>query len=458
MPPSGSHGHEGRHAFSDPRPPFSDRDSPDTPGVSGESWSLSRGGVDVTACQTRRIAWVDASAGAAGDMLLAALFDVGVDPDVMATAAAAVAPVELHFWHELRQGFRVARAEVTAGREERAHPPHRTWHDIRGMLDAADLDDTTRTSAHRVFERMAIAEGGVHGTSAQDVQFHEVGAHDSIGDVVGVCAGFAALDAELHVGRISLGGGTAQTSHGPIPVPGPAVLRLLQGSGALACGGPVESELCTPTGAALLTTLGVGFGDLPAMSVTATGTSAGSRELPGYAGTLRLVVGDAVSDARGPDAEAAVVLETNVDDLDPRLWPGVLATLLRAGASDAWLTPILMKKGRPAHTLHVLCPDETDVRQRLSQIVFRETSAIGLRALPAAKTALRRRETTVDVGGRPVRVKLAVLDGVVVNAQPEYDDVAAAAEALEQPAKVVLARATAAAENHMTGTDEGKPA
>jgi uncharacterized protein (TIGR00299 family) protein len=392
-----------------------------------------------------RLAWVDGSAGAAGDMLLAALFDAGVDADVMAGAAAAVAPVELRFWHEVRHGFRVARAEVSAGPAERdGHAPHRTWRDIRAMLDAAGLDEGTRASAHRVFERLAVAEGAVHGTPAEDVTFHEVGAHDSIGDIVGVCAGFAALGAQLHVGRIALGGGTAQTSHGPIPVPGPAVLRLLEGSGALASGGPVDVELCTPTGAALLTSLASAFGPMPAMSVTATGTSAGSRVVPGHAGALRLVVGETAEVVTGPDDEPAVVLETNVDDLDPRLWPRVLAALLAAGASDAWLTPILMKKGRPAHTLHVLCRNETVLRQRLSQIVFRETPAIGLRTTVVTKSALQRHETTVDVGGRAVRVKLAVLDGTVVNAQPEYDDVTAAAEALGLPAKVVLARATAA--------------
>lgn len=406
-----------------------------------------------------RLAWVDGSAGAAGDMLLAALVDAGVDADVMARAAAAVAPVELRFWHEVRHGFQVARAEVTAGESERdGHAPHRTWRDIRSMLDAADpadLDDTTRASAHRVFERLAAAEAAVHGTSPEEVHFHEVGAHDAIGDIVGVCAGFTALGAQLHVGPISLGGGTARTSHGPIPVPGPAVLRLLEGSGAVAVGGPVDVELCTPTGAALLTTLASAFGPMPAMSVTSTGTSAGSRTVPGHAGALRLVVGDAVGAAgEGPDDEAAVVLETNVDDLDPRLWPQVLSTLLAAGASDAWLTPILMKKGRPAHTLHVLCPADTTVRHRIRSIVFRETSAIGLRTTTVAKTALSRQETTVDVGGRAVRVKLALLDGSVVNAQPEYDDVAAAATTLGLPAKVVLTRATAAAASHL---DRGAP-
>lgn len=397
----------------------------------------------------RRVAWVDASAGAAGDMLLAALFDAGVEADVMARAAAAVAPVELRFWHETRQGFRVARAEVVPAPEERhGNAPHRTWQAIRTMLDDACLDETTRASAHHVFERLARVEGTVHGHSADDVHFHEVGAHDSIGDVVGACAGFAALGAELHVGHIALGGGTAQTSHGPIPVPGPAVLGLLQGTGAIAAGGPVESELCTPTGAALLTTLASAFGPMPPMSVTAIGTSAGSRELPGHAGTLRLVVGESTP-APGTGDETAFVLETNVDDLDPRLWPRVLARLLEAGASDAWLTPILMKKGRPAHTLHVLCPEETGVRQRLRDIIFHETSAIGLRCTTVAKTALRREVVEVDVGGRTVRVKLAVLDGTVVNAQPEHDDVIAAADVLHLPAKVVLARATAAAADHL---------
>jgi uncharacterized protein (DUF111 family) len=236
------------------------------------------------------------------------------------------------------------------------------------------------------------------------------------------------------------------------------VLRLLEGSGALASGGPVDVELCTPTGAALLTSLASAFGPMPAMSVTATGTSAGSRVVPGHAGALRLVVGETAEVVTGPDDEPAVVLETNVDDLDPRLWPRVLAALLAAGASDAWLTPILMKKGRPAHTLHVLCCNETVLRQRLSQIVFRETPAIGLRTTVVTKTALQRHETTVDVGGRAVRVKLALLDGAVINAQPEYDDVASAAAALDLPAKVVLARATAAAALLGEAAEDGGPA
>ncbi|GAA4351378.1 nickel pincer cofactor biosynthesis protein LarC [Angustibacter luteus] len=381
--------------------------------------------------------WVDASSGASGDMLLAALHDLGVPAEVMADAARAVAPVEITFDREVRHGFAVGRAHVRGVEDD---VPHRTWADVRELLDGADLDDAVRATAHAAFARLAEAEGRVHGTGADDVHFHEVGAHDAIGDVVGVCAGFGWLGDRVTVGPIALGGGTARSAHGEIPVPVPAVLHLLTGAGAPAHGGPVDVELCTPTGAALLTTLADGYGPMPAMAVTGTGAGAGSRVLPGRHGALRLVRGDS-----GSVSSVAVVLETNVDDLDPRVWPQVLARLLDAGASDAWLTPILMKKGRPAHTLHVLCPNDSAVQAELERTVFTETSAIGLRVVPVGKTALSRTETTVDVDGHPVRVKLAHLDGRVVNAQPEHDDVLAVAAATGVPLKVVLAHATAAA-------------
>ena len=395
------------------------------------------------------VVWVDASSGASGDMLLAALHDLGVPADVMAGAARAVAPVEVTFDREVRHGFAVGRAFVRGVEDD---VPHRTWADVRALLDAADLDEPVRATAHATFARLAAAEGAVHGTSADDVHFHEVGAHDAIGDVVGVCAGFAWLGARVVVGPIALGGGTARSAHGEIPVPGPAVVRLLEGSGASAHGGPVEVELCTPTGAALLTTLADTYGPMPAMAVDASGAGAGSRVLPGRVGALRLVRGrPSEVAAAAPDAErsAAVVLETNVDDLDPRVWPHVLAALLDAGASDAWLSPILMKKGRPAHTLHVLCADDAALQRALERVVFTQTSAIGLRTVPATKTALERREATVDVDGQAIRVKVALLGGEVVNAQPEHDDVADAARTLGLPLKLVLARAAAAATAHL---------
>src|SRR6478609_12122980 len=181
--------------------------------------------------------WVDASNGASGDMLLAALHDLGVPAEVMAHAARAVAPVEITFANEVRHGFAVGRAYVRGVEDD---VPHRTWADVRELLDGADLDDAVRATAHEAFARLATAEGRVHGTSADDVHFHEVGAHDAIGDVVGVCAGFAWLDDEVTVGPIALGGGTARSAHGEIPVPVPAVLHLLTDASAPAHGGPVD--------------------------------------------------------------------------------------------------------------------------------------------------------------------------------------------------------------------------
>ena len=391
-----------------------------------------------------RLLWVDASSGASGDMLLAALHEAGVPGAVMADAAAAVAPVAVTFDHEQRGGYRVGRAAVAA---TESAPTERTWTTIRSLLEAADVDVNVKQLALQVFERLAAAEGAVHGVAPGDVHFHEVGGHDAIGDVVGVCAGVVHLGAEVHVGPIALGGGTAHAGHGAIPVPGPAVLALLAGAGAPAYGGPVDVELCTPTGAALLVTIASAYGPMPLMTVDAVGSGAGSRVLPDRLGALRVVLGSPMPTSPSGEPGTAVVLETNVDDLDPRVWPHVLARLMDAGASDAWLTPILMKKGRPAHTLHVLSAADPQVLARLRAVVFAESSAIGLRERVVTKTALPRTEQVVDVGGHPVRVKLAHDGGHVVNAQPEHDDVARVAAELGLPVKVVLARAVAAAGN-----------
>ena len=236
---------------------------------------------------------------------------------------------------------------------------------------------------------------------------------------------------------MTLGSGTTRGAHGPLPVPPPAVLALL--AGAPVQGGPVAKEMTTPTGAALLAASVSSYCALPPMLLLRSGSGAGGRDPDELANVLRLVLGEPLAGERG----TALLLETNVDDLDPRLWPGVLQALLATGASDAWLTPILMKKGRPAHTLSVLCgPAEvTAVRE----VVFRETSTLGLREQVVGKTALARAERTVEVDGRRVRVKLGLLGGEVVNAMPEWEDVAAAAAALGRPAKQVLRDAHAAA-------------
>ncbi len=397
----------------------------------------------------KNLLWIDASAGASGDMLLAALWDVGVPAAVMSAAAAAVAPVELSFSREQRHGFEVARAQV---RSLEPDPTHRSWASIRATIESAQLDEIVRELALRTFTRLAEAEAAVHGVPAADIHFHEVGAYDSIGDILGVCAGFGWLgvrpDAEgtqVRVGPIALGGGSVDSAHGVLPIPGPAVVQLLHGSSATATGGPVPFELCTPTGAALLLSLAHSFGDLPLITLEDSGFGCGTRVLQDRLGALRILRGTTAKVEIPRQVPAPnTVLETNVDDLDPRLWPQVLQQLLEAGAADAWLTPILMKKGRPAHTLHVLAATTPSLIARLKQIIFSETTAIGLRQTKVTKTALDREFTQVDVSGHRISIKHARLDGEIINSQPEFDEVAAAASALGRPVKQVLAEAIAA--------------
>ena len=388
------------------------------------------------------VGWLDASSGASGDMFLGALVGAGVPLGVIRTAVDEVAPepVRLEVTEVTRNGFAATRVEVTVADSAR----HRTWRDIRALLEQAALDAGVRTRALATFARLAEAEAVVHGSRADDVHFHEVGALDAIADVVGACAGLEHLALEaLVVSPVAVGGGHVGTEHGRLPVPAPAVAELLRGFPSY--GGPVDLELCTPTGAALLVANATGTGGQPARTTTAIGLGAGGRDPAGHTNALRLLVGVSTSSTTG----GPLLLETNVDDLDPRLWPPAIAALLAAGASDAWLTPILMKKGRPAHTLSVLVA--ADRAEAVRREIYRHTTSIGLREQPVGKRALDRELVTVDVGGHAVDVKLARLDGELLNLQPEYEHVAAAAEALGRPAKDVLQQAVATARTLVAG-------
>jgi pyridinium-3,5-bisthiocarboxylic acid mononucleotide nickel chelatase len=380
------------------------------------------------------IGWLDCSSGASGDMLLAALVDAGVAVGVMQEAIDAIAPepVRLRVEEVRRTGLRAVRVHVDTDRST----TRRTWAQIRELFDHGQLTPDVNQRAQAAFDRLAEAEARVHGITPDDVHFHEIGALDAIADVVGVVAGFDALGlAELQVSPVALGSGTVPTEHGLLSVPPPAVVELL--TGVPTYGGAASVELTTPTGAALLTTFATGWGPQPPMAVHRQGVGAGGRDLPDRPNVVRLLVGEPQA-----DTAATVLMEANVDDMDPRLWPPVLTRLLEAGASDAWLAPIVMKKGRLAHTLSVLVDGSAAAAVR--RAVFTETTTIGLRETAVRKHALERAERSIDVDGHRVRVKTATLDGVVVNAQPEYDDVVAAATAAGRPVKAVLADATAA--------------
>jgi pyridinium-3,5-bisthiocarboxylic acid mononucleotide nickel chelatase len=389
------------------------------------------------------VAWFQPLAGASGDMLLGALLDAGAPLATVQAAVDAVGtePVQIESEPVMRAGLGATKAHVRV-------PPSsvvRTWANIRGLLEAADLAEPVRDRALDAFGRLAVAEAAVHRTSPEQVHFHEVGALDAVADVVGVCAALHALGVTSAVSSaVAVGSGMVRSAHGMLPVPGPAVVALLSDAGAPVYSGDVPYELCTPTGAALLAATVTSWGGMPLGRVVAAGCGAGTRELDELPNVLRVVLLEPASTAEATDELAAqLLLETNVDDLDPRVWPSVLSALLAAGAADAWLAPILMKKGRPAHTLSVLAPYEAAAAVR--RVVFTETSAIGLREHLVGKRVLERAWVTVAIGDDEVRIKTASLDGVVVNAQPEYDDVAEVAERTGRPVKSVLADAIAAA-------------
>jgi uncharacterized protein (TIGR00299 family) protein len=385
-------------------------------------------------------AWVDASAGVAGDMLLGALVDAGAPLEEVSRAVEAVLPdtVRLTAGETTRAGLRATKVDVVLLREDQ---PRREWTQVRAMVQVSDLAERVRERALAVFATLAGAEARVHGVNPESVHFHEVGAWDSIADVVGVCAALESLGVEaVSGGPVAVGSGRTRTAHGDVPVPVPAVLELARGWQVVAGG---DGELATPTGLALLRALASACEGVPSMEVTAVGVGAGTRDPAGRANVVRVVVGSPSTGLVGAAREPMWVLEANVDDLDPRVWPSVLADLLAAGAADAWLTPILMKKGRPAHTVSVLC--SSDARDELRDKLFRHTTTFGLREHAVERSALCRDWFPVLVGGDQVRVKVSLdADGKVVHATPEFDDAKALAEASGRPVREVLDEAVAA--------------
>lgn len=370
-------------------------------------------------------------------MLCGALVAAGVPLEVLQAGVDCVVPGAVRWTAETVSRGGVRATKVTPAADDR-EAPERSWATIRTLLERADLQAAVADPALRIFTRLAEAEARVHGVPVADVSFHEVGGVDAIADVVGVCAALDHLAVtRVTAGVLALGSGRTRTRHGQVPVPVPAVLEMVEGWQVVAGG---DGELATPTGAAVITALAAECTELPSMTVESTGVGAGTTDVPGRPNVVRVAVGRAAVRPLEPTTE--VVIQTNVDDLDPRLWPGVLERLLAQGAADAWLTPVVMKKGRPAHTLSVLAPAER--AQRLRRIVFAETSAIGLRETTVRKHALERMEVEIAVPGGSVRAKVALDAGRIVHATPEFDDVAALAAQCGRPVRDVLEDAVAA--------------
>ena len=381
------------------------------------------------------IAYLDCFSGISGDMLLGAMVDAGLSLDDLRgdLARLPLTGYEVRAERVTKQGLAGTKVTVEV---EHAHA-HRGLADILDLLAAADLPAEVQAGATRIFTRLAEAEAKVHGTSVEQVYFHEVGAVDAIVDVVGACCGLRRLEIEeVYASALPLGGGWVDTAHGRLPVPAPATVELLKG--APTYGGPVEKELVTPTGAAILTTLCRGFGPMPPMTVKATGCGAGSLDLP-HPNLLRLMIGEPVEPLR---EQRLTVLETNIDDMNPEFYDHLMERLFAAGALEVYLTPIVMKKSRPGTLVSVLT--EPAWVEALSEILFRETSTLGLRVMEVARRCLEREWREVETEYGRVRVKLGLLRGEIVTAAPEYEDCKRLALARGAPVKAVYEAARAA--------------
>ena len=376
------------------------------------------------------VLYFDCFSGASGDMILGALIDAGADPMAIQAAIAQLPIESIGFGHGrgVRNGLDSMRVKFTIP----DGVPHRSHSDIVTMIQNSSLPPQVVSRSLRTFQILATAEAKVHGTDIDSVHFHEVGALDAIADVVGAAVALEHFDPSTIVcSPIPMGSGSVETAHGRLPVPAPAVTAILEGVPIRAGG---EGEVITPTGAAILKAACDRFGDPPAMQLRATGYGAGSRELS-TPNVLRVMVGDEIESERA----AHMMLETNIDDMSPELVPYVIEVLIREGAQDAWSTPILMKKGRPAFKLTALV--DAASRERVLEALYRETTTFGVRTTSVDKDELLREWVEIEVEGHAVRVKIARRGSEVVTVSPEYDDAVAAARATGLPLKDVYDRA-----------------
>lgn len=379
----------------------------------------------------------------AGDMVLAALVDAGADQFAVMDAVGALGVTDwaLTFEEVQRCGVRARWANVVVHtHDDHSHDhqhAHRPAREVLALIAAADLPERVRDRALAVYRTLAEVEGAIHGTDPDDVELHEVGALDSIIDVVGVCAALESLGVDtVAFSPIAVGHGSVTTAHGVFPNPVPAVSRLLERAGAPVAGLDTTMEVSTPTGVALMTVLGTASGAMPAMTVTATGFGAGTKDVPNRPNVVQVVIGEAVevSPAGDDPGQSAFEVAVNVDDVTGEVLAHTVDRLLAVGAFDAWVTPIVMKKGRPAHTVHALC--DAARHAAIVATMLAETGSMGIRSTPLRRWPQQRTETTVDIDGHPIAVKVA---GHRVKV--EFDDARRAADALGVPVREILTRA-----------------
>jgi hypothetical protein len=389
------------------------------------------------------LAYFDCFSGIAGDMTLGALIDAGVPVDAIAAPLRKlpIDPFDLEITRVERHGLAAMYVRVRAAEGGVL----RTYASVRALMADADVPPRAKQLALDAFQRLAEAEAKVHGKDVAHVPFHELGSVDTIVDILGSALGLDYLGVNtVHASAVATGMGMIRTEHGVYPIPGPAVVELLKGAPLYSRG--IPTELVTPTGAAILAAAARSFGDLPPMRVNAVGYGAGTRELE-IPNVLRILVGEPAGEEGEFGPVPAVVLEANIDDMNPELYEYVLERLFSSGAHDAWVTPIVMKRGRPAATLSVLCGPAEE--RAIREVIFSETTTLGLRRRPVEKWALPREVITVGVEGGTVRVKVAKVGSRTVGAAPEYGDCVTVARETGRALKDVFAEAQAAAREQL---------
>jgi uncharacterized protein (TIGR00299 family) protein len=378
-----------------------------------------------------KICYLDAFSGISGDMTVGALIDAGADSAALVQALEGLGTgAKFEVEKTKRRGIAASKFRVIGGDGK----SHRHLNHILDMIASSAISDRAKQNASAVFQRLGEAESKVHDVSIEKVHFHEVGAVDSICDIVGACVGFDLLDiGGVYSSPINVGSGTVKTEHGILPVPAPATSELLAGKPIYARGPSLE--LTTPTGAAIATTLAKDFGALPPMRMTATGYGAGDYDFPEHANVLRVLIGETTG---AEESTSVAVLEANIDDSTPQVLGYAMERLLEAGALDVTLTPLLMKKTRPGTLLSVIARPED--RETLARVMFEETSTLGLRISSAERRVKARHSVNVTTPHGTVRMKIAENGSFA----PEYEDCRKLARESGVPLKQILAEANLA--------------
>jgi uncharacterized protein (TIGR00299 family) protein len=439
-----------------------------------------------------RIAYLECFSGISGDMFLGALVDAGVSPRLLEETVAAlevgakleisgvvrsgISATKVNVWvdgekdmpreeywakqdveralspakaqhdHEHAHGHDHHNEHSRAGapvphQHEHAHP-HRGLKEIRQIILAAAISESAKTTAIRTFEALGAAEAKIHNVPIESIHFHEVGAVDAIVDIVCAAVGAEALGVdEIVCSALNVGGGTVKCAHGTFPVPAPATVELLKDASVYSSG--IQAELVTPTGAAIAKTLATRFSAFPEMKIEKSAYGAGSRDFPGRPNVLRIVIGESLPALAGKTKyETISVLEANLDDLNPQVFGYVMDRLLEEGALDVFGMPVQMKKNRPGTLLTVLCKPED--AEKLTQLVFSETTTLGVRRREESRQTLARRWENVRTEWGEVRIKIASMNGTVTNYAPEYEDCRRIAAEHHVPLKTVMQEASRA--------------